>query len=1024
MHGDERLGCPGTGGCSGRIGQAGKLLTNDGTAAAWSALLGDVFGPTGTTVVQGLQGRPVAATSPADGNALRWNAGLNRWEPGIPSISLLGDASGAAGSTIVKALQGRTVSAATPADGQTLKWNDAAKQWEPGIPSVSLGGDTTGAVGSTVVKALQGRALAVTVPVDGQGLTWNATARQWEPGSPNTTIAGDAAGAARSTVVRGLQGRTVASTAPADGQALKWNGVSNQWEPGVPATTLAGDAQGPAGATVVKGLQGLAVSTRSPADGQSLTWNGTSNTWEPGTPNLTLAGDTSGAAGSTTVKRIYGRAIAPSTPADGQVLRWNGATNQWEASTVATSASGDASGPLSNMVVQGLQGRSVSPAGPADGQALTWSAALNEWLPANSGSTLAGDASGPSGDNVVRRLQGRAVSASVPAGGQALKWNAVLNQWEPGNTNDSGAVTLTGDAAGPSGSTLVRGLQGRAVSAAAPSDGQMLKWNAGTSEWEGSTLAGDAGGPPGSIVVRGLQGRTVSPITPGDGQPLKWNAGAGQWEPGTLTLTGDTGGAIDNTVVQALQGRPVSATAPSDGQTLGWNDTLHQWEPRAAAGNYSIDFTSRTSLIIPGSAHTFKTANLMVQCYTASAGVLMPNSIAIADTTYDVTLGFSTPQSGRCLISGGGLAAAGTGGSSAIDSIFGRTGIVTAQTGDYKFPQIGGTVANSQLATGIDAGKIGGGTVSNSAFGYLTNVRSDLQAQIDGKAAAAHDHTSAGDVNGSIAASVVTGIQGRTVAATAPADGQVLAWEAATGQWKPANGGTAGQAELPFSVAPSTATTLSVGSNCSVTTPCNVRFGARVWSIRGALDRDSLGWNRRRLHLCRRERNLNGGAQPGCGLFGRVPIAAGRDRVPAPYDSDRDVDRDGGKWDAQGTDWRAGLSSNVLNAGQGIMLLETGGASTVAVDPALVPTYVSGRAQLDFPAISNGTCAANMTLLVPGASPGNAIAAGWPATLPGGVLGMMFTNTVDTVSVRLCNFSGMVVDPSPGTFIATVIRSL
>lgn len=74
-------------------------------------------------------------------------------------------------------------------------------------------------------------------------------------------------------------------------------------------------------------------------------------------------------------------------------------------------------------------------------------------------------------------------------------------------------------------------------------------------------------------------------------------------------------------------------------------------------------------------------------------------------------------------------------GSAPVISVFGRTGIVATQTGDYSFSQISGTIADLQLGAGIDAAKIGGGTVSNAKFGFLGNVTSDLQAQLDGKAA-------------------------------------------------------------------------------------------------------------------------------------------------------------------------------------------------------------------------------------------------------------------------------------------------
>lgn len=42
-------------------------------------------------------------------------------------------------------------------------------------------------------------------------------------------------------------------------------------------------------------------------------------------------------------------------------------------------------------------------------------------------------------------------------------------------------------------------------------------------------------------------------------------------------------------------------------------------------------------------------------------------------------------------------------------------------------------VTNKFIAPGIDAAKIGSGSVSNTEFGYLDGVTSDIQAQLDSK---------------------------------------------------------------------------------------------------------------------------------------------------------------------------------------------------------------------------------------------------------------------------------------------------
>ena len=65
-------------------------------------------------------------------------------------------------------------------------------------------------------------------------------------------------------------------------------------------------------------------------------------------------------------------------------------------------------------------------------------------------------------------------------------------------------------------------------------------------------------------------------------------------------------------------------------------------------------------------------------------------------------------------------------GATATKITFDSKGLVTSGT----------SLAASDLPTGIDAAKIGTGTVSNTEFGYLDGVTSAIQTQIDGKQAA------------------------------------------------------------------------------------------------------------------------------------------------------------------------------------------------------------------------------------------------------------------------------------------------
>jgi hypothetical protein len=130
-----------------------------------------------------------------------------------------------------------------------------------------------------------------------------------------------------------------------------------------------------------------------------------------------------------------------------------------------------------------------------------------------------------------------------------------------------------------------------------------------------------------------------------------------------------------------------------------------------------------------------------------------------------------------------------------------------------------------------------------------------------------------------------------------------------------------------------------------------------------------------------------------------------------------------GLWDINGgSDKRAFLSTRSLGSGTGIVALDTGTQTLVAVDSATVPTYLTVAAVLDFASIAPGACA-DSTLTLPGASAGDSVAPGWPAGLESGLIGMMRISASNTVAVRVCNLSGTTVDPAAATFHATVVRS-
>jgi len=131
--------------------------------------------------------------------------------------------------------------------------------------------------------------------------------------------------------------------------------------------------------------------------------------------------------------------------------------------------------------------------------------------------------------------------------------------------------TLTGDVGNSGLATTVVGLQGHAVSNAAPADKQRLAWSASAGKWQpaadlvtsvfgrtgdvvaqsgdysfaqiGGALSGDVSNSGAAITVTGLQSRAVANTAPTDGQVLTWNAAGSTWKPVTPSATG--GGLVN-----------------------------------------------------------------------------------------------------------------------------------------------------------------------------------------------------------------------------------------------------------------------------------------------------------------------------------------------------------------------------------------------------------------------------------------------------------------------------------------------
>src|ERR1019366_6801448 len=107
-------------------------------------------------------------------------------------------------------------------------------------------------------------------------------------------------------------------------------------------------------------------------------------------------------------------------------------------------------------------------------------------------------------------------------------------------------------------------------------------------------------GAPGAVTVTGLNGRTLGSLTPLDGQYLKWNAGTQQWEPTTLA------GALS---VFGRTGTIAAQTGDySFGQVLAWDGA--QWAPQAFAGGGGVTSVFGRSAVVTAQTGDYSFAQI------------------------------------------------------------------------------------------------------------------------------------------------------------------------------------------------------------------------------------------------------------------------------------------------------------------------------------------------------------------------------------------------------------------------------
>lgn len=166
------------------------LASGSGGAGGITQLTGDVGAGPGTglqtATVTRLQGNPVSAASPADGNALVWNNSVSEWQPTalssqVTSVGASSPLSSSGGTTPNVSL----ISGSSP--GDVLTWNGSVWASAPtaaaGITQLTgdvVSGPGSGSQISTVVK-LQGNDVSTTAPTANQILQWISGTSKWTP---------------------------------------------------------------------------------------------------------------------------------------------------------------------------------------------------------------------------------------------------------------------------------------------------------------------------------------------------------------------------------------------------------------------------------------------------------------------------------------------------------------------------------------------------------------------------------------------------------------------------------------------------------------------------------------------------------------------------------------------------------------------------------------------------------------------------------------------------------------------------
>lgn len=288
------------------------------------------------------------------------------------------------------------------------------------------------------------------------------------------------------------------------------------------------------------------------------------------------------------------------------------------------------------------------------------------------------------------------------------------------------AGTVGGDLSGTLPNPTVDGLQGRAVAATAPTNGQALVWNSTTSEWEPQNQSGGGGAPTSATyLVETADGTLSAERVVGNSTSVTANwATPGQVTFERAALTGDVvASANDNaTTVHKIHNHDMQSGTPADNDVWSYQSSGSMWHHRtlSQAGIAAAVHTHAAADIVSGVLDTARLAS----SGTASASTFLRgdqswalvaagSTVTVTENTYTSSATWTKPVGCQYIVveacGGGGGGANGVGASS------GGAGGCAGQYGSWTIPvsELTASTCDVTIGTGGAAATDGGDTSMN-----------------------------------------------------------------------------------------------------------------------------------------------------------------------------------------------------------------------------------------------------------------------------------------------------------------------